>query len=425
MRNKRFFPYLILILLVPAAGEFQFYPLPVDFRVSFATPILLLLLLYFKDVHAPLSGLLTGISVVLTRIGLGVFGGEDLAPMITLHLPVLGYYVTYGVLFHFIPIKNYSRRPLFIGLFACLLEVASSGVELTARALVLNLSVTSGLVLTVLFVAVIRSFFVMGFYMMILYHDLQTKEKAQRKKNDNILLVISDLYVELIQLKKSIQTSERTTSESYFLSKQLQEQGNNEMSKRLLQIAGRIHECKKDGQRIYASLSSLINRQEFKEWISVSEIIDLVVRANKSYASFLKKNISFEVEIKGRPVKFHSYFLLSILNNLISNSVEAIEESGRIKITADHAVKEGRMTFSIKDNGRGIEPKYHDVIFSPGFTTKYNASGNPSNGIGLSYIKSVIEAHQGTIWLMRSVPHTATEFTIDIPVTLKIEEDAS
>ncbi|SDZ49323.1 two-component system, sensor histidine kinase YcbA [Evansella caseinilytica] len=421
-KMKRIISYIIFMILVPVAGEFQFYPLAVDLRVSFATPVLLLLLLYFKTVNAPLVGLLTGISVVTFRVILGLEEAGELAAVLPFHLPVLGYYLTYGVLFHVISVQKYTTKPVFIGLFACLLEISSSASELLARYLILDLPVTANLLATVMIVAMIRSFFVMGIYMMFLYRELQVRERAHRKKNDEILLVISDLYVELIQLKKSIHTSESATFESYYLSKKLQDQGNKEFSRKLLQISGKMHECKKDGQRIYASLSNLINRKEFTERLPAKDIIFLVERINTSYAAFLKKEVDFDVQINCPPVTFHSYFLLSILNNLVANAVESIEGTGKITIVAKSGEQQGYISFSIVDNGPGIPEKFLDIIFSPGFTTKFNDAGVPSNGIGLSHIKQVIEEHYGKIDLVKSVAYSWTEFNIHLPVTLTIEE---
>jgi len=422
---KKILPYLIMLILVPIAGEFQFYPLSIDFRVSFATPTFLLLLLYFKNVHTPVAGVLVGMSVVLTRIGIGTIDGLAFAELASFHLPVIFYYITYGILFHFIPIQKYPHKPLYIGLFACLLEISSSVIELTARFFVHEAPMTLSLLFTIFLIAIVRSFFVMGFYMLILYHNLQTKEQSQRKKNDHILLVISDLYVEMFQLKKSIETTESATAESYYLSKELRAKGDIERSKQLLQISGKIHECKKDGQRIYASLANLITKQEFKEWLSVEEIIDLVLRSNKSYATYLQKAITFDIKITCEAVEYHSYFLLSILNNLIANAVESINEKGCIQITAQKTDKENTIIFLVSDDGPGIEEKYKDLVFSPGYTTKYDRKGNPSNGIGLSYIKSVIESHSGKIELITSVPNKKTLFLIEIPFMINIEEVVS
>ena len=64
-----------------------------------------------------------------------------------------------------------------------------------------------------------------------------------------------------------------------------------------------------------------------------------------------------------------------------------------IDINKDHHFVE----FQIGDNGPGISSKYKDSIFEPGFTSKYDDLGNPSTGIGLSYVKEMVEQLEGDV----------------------------
>lgn len=76
---------------------------------------------------------------------------------------------------------------------------------------------------------------------------------------------LSNLYVESIHLKKTLQNAEMITQEAYQLYRNLQktnmENGERdivEYSKKVLKIAGEVHEIKKDNQRIFAGLSKLL-----------------------------------------------------------------------------------------------------------------------------------------------------------------------
>lgn len=420
MKFKKILPYLILIVIVPIAGEFQFYPLELDFRVSFATPVLFLGLLYFRGIHAPLAATLAGVSVVITRVLLGLFDGEPCGQLFMSHSPVIAYYITYGLLFHFVPFYEYEENPIIIGYYATLLEIGSTMSELMARNIVTGLVLTPGTFLTIIITAFIRSTFVMGIILIFLYYNLKVKEEQQRRKNDETLMLISDLFVGMTHLKASIEDSEKNTAECFKLSKMLRKEGCVQLSRRLLNISGKIHENKKNAQRVYASLSNLINKQEFNEILPISEIVNIVIKMNQTYAMYLKKNITFRVTLACPHTKFHSYFLLSILNNLIANAIEAIEKKGTIKICAYERKSDRCLVFHVVDNGPGIDESYLDVIFSPGYTTKYNDEGNPSNGIGLSYIKQIIEEHNGKIELLKSVKNEVTEFKFELPVTLDI-----
>lgn len=418
MKWKKFLPYLILIIIIPIAGEFQFYPVNLDFRVSFATPALLLTLLYFRDINAPLATYLVGISVTITRIILGLVAGHEFDYLFTYHAPVFAYYFSYGLLFHFVPFSDYMEKPYLIGFYACMLEIGASMAEIIARYFAFGFLITNDVLFTIFVAAVIRSTFVMGIFMLFLFYSLKMKEEDQRKKNDDTLMVISDLFVGMAQLKKSIDDAEKNTSECFKLSKSLREEGKLQLSRSLLNISGKIHENKKDAQRVYASLSNLIYKQDYKEVLPVFEIVKIVIKMNRSYATYLNKKISFKVNIYCPSIEFHSYFLLSILNNLISNAIESINEKGTIEISAYKREADNFVVFYVCDDGPGLEEQHHEIIFSPGFTTKYNDQGNPSNGIGLSYIKQIIEEHHGKIELVRSIKNEVTEFKFQLPVTL-------
>ena len=96
--------------------------------------------------------------------------------------------------------------------------------------------------------------------------------------------------------------------------------------------------------------------------------------------------------------------LVIVFMNLITNSIQAIENTGfiHIRITEDS----GTVTIEIEDSGSGIPSELLPKIFDSLFTTK--AAGT---GLGLAYCKSTVEQHNGTI----TVKNNPTTFTIKLP----------
>lgn len=90
--------------------------------------------------------------------------------------------------------------------------------------------------------------------------------------------------------------------------------------------------------------------------------------------------------------------------NLISNAIEAIEQSGTIIISASET--KDVVTIEIEDSGPGVNQDNLEKIFEPLFTTKTTGTG-----LGLASCKNIIERHQGTI----SVKNNPTVFTIKLP----------
>lgn len=97
------------------------------------------------------------------------------------------------------------------------------------------------------------------------------------------------------------------------------------------------------------------------------------------------------------------------MNNLILNGIQSIKEKGTIEISVEE--NESAVIIRIKDSGTGITQEHLEHIFEPLFTTKQQGTG-----LGLAGVKSIIEAHGGTI----SVTSPPTVFTITMPKTHKI-----
>lgn len=90
--------------------------------------------------------------------------------------------------------------------------------------------------------------------------------------------------------------------------------------------------------------------------------------------------------------------------NLITNSIQAIEDKGEIKIRVienDNEVK-----IEVEDSGPGIPEDDIQRIFDPLFTTKSSGTG-----LGLVSSKNIVEQHGGTI----SVKNNPTIFEIKLP----------
>jgi len=100
----------------------------------------------------------------------------------------------------------------------------------------------------------------------------------------------------------------------------------------------------------------------------------------------------------------------AIVQNLLDNALEfARPEKPFISIAI--GMKGRKVVFTIRDNGKGIDPKYHDQIFNMYFRAHEDSKGN---GLGLYVVKKAVDRLGGTIYL-RSEPNKYTEFEVVIP----------
>jgi len=99
-----------------------------------------------------------------------------------------------------------------------------------------------------------------------------------------------------------------------------------------------------------------------------------------------------------------------VFSNLIHNAIKFNTQATPLVIVKEVAGDEAFWTFSVKDNGIGIEPEYQDKIFGifKRLQRKYEGTG-----IGLSICQKIILRHQGEIWF-ESTPGKGTTFYFTI-----------
>jgi PAS domain S-box-containing protein len=106
-----------------------------------------------------------------------------------------------------------------------------------------------------------------------------------------------------------------------------------------------------------------------------------------------------------------------VLANILSNSIDAVESGGQIRIRVGTA-REGRtdnsgVLITVADSGPGIPAEIRPKLFEPFFTTKKDVG----TGLGLWVCKTIVEKHGGHIRLRSSVKagRSWTAFSIFLP----------
>jgi len=151
---------------------------------------------------------------------------------------------------------------------------------------------------------------------------------------------------------------------------------------------------------------NLLPKPEFQE-IRLNEVIhDLGILLEEDIR---KNNIDFRAETlpKDLSIEADKKMLEQLLINLVKNSIYSLRKTEKpiLKVTA-HALDNGRIEISVKDNGAGIEPGEMEKIFIPFYTTRKDGSG-----IGLSLARQIMRMHRGTIEAF-SEPGIQTVFTL-------------
>jgi PAS domain S-box-containing protein len=120
------------------------------------------------------------------------------------------------------------------------------------------------------------------------------------------------------------------------------------------------------------------------------------------------------VEVAPEPILLHGdrTRLVEVFQNLIDNAAKFTgdQESPTIWIGAEE--DEGGMVLHVRDNGVGVEPRYHEKLF--GLFEKLDA-GSEGTGVGLALVKRIIEIHSGRIWVESEGQGRGTVFRFTLP----------
>lgn len=413
------------IALATAIGaQFKINPFQEDyFRIGLGVSILLFLLMIMPHLSYVKTGILTGIvSFIVQSIDL-LYDVNSMSVLESLHDNIGAgiYYIvfTYGLS----KFKNrfHEIQPLLLGGLITCVDFSSNLIELLIRGALNGTSIFDMREwLYLLVVGGLRSYFISGLYNSIAVRQMRLMHAEQERRMEQMLNVNSGLYGEVFYLKKAMKTIEGITADSYNLYRDLREQDMNQYSHRTLGIAQQIHEVKKDSQRILAGLLKLYDSEKAVN-MSLSEVLNFAVKGNLKYGEMLDKRIQIQMEQQYDCESPFYIPLLTVMNNLIANAVEVIEFEGTIRIQVYEQDED--VHFAVIDSGKGIPEAKRNIIFEPGYTTKFNQAGIAATGIGLSHVRDIVQSLEGHITVkFAEKSGQGTAFDVSIPKRNLIKE---
>jgi signal transduction histidine kinase len=121
-------------------------------------------------------------------------------------------------------------------------------------------------------------------------------------------------------------------------------------------------------------------------------------------------NVKLDIEVAPAEIEIDSMRLLRVVQNLMTNAVEAIgpEADGVLEFRA--WVEEGIFYLTVRDNGPGIPEAVQGRLFEP-FATYGKVGGT---GLGMAIVRNVVTAHGGSI-TFETAAGQGTAFLIQFP----------
>lgn len=395
------------------------YPFEGYFRFTLSVAILSTLLLYFRQIPVRRAAVFSGGLIFTLRcIAQYPFGTEPLVNVILHNLPSFAYYVSYGLLFSTLKIRDHMENMPTLLLLLSIADIASNCIEiilhweLFGRSLEVVLS-------SIVAVGVLRSILtVYSYYGLRNYYSFVLAEDQALRYAEQTLM-IAKLKAELFYLQKSSYDIELVMQKGYTLYQEMSAlepfalNDPHSAAAQSLAIARDIHEVKKNYYRVTHGMENILEHSLSNTGMRVSEIFQLVEENTRRLVHSIHKQVRFRFEHSGDVITDKHFTLVSILDNLLTNAIDAVETGGFISVQS--YCSENRLTLQVRDNGCGIKKEELDLIFAPGYSTKFSeATGQLSTGLGLAHVKNLTELLAGDIAVESQQGKTI--FTVVIPL---------
>ena len=114
LRNK-YKEMLIVGMCTALMGQVNFYPFGTDFRITIGVVAFTFLLLYFHTIPIISSSIITGLSVLMLRVGIDIFANSiGMEAAFYKHMPGMMYYITYGIIIEGSSFRKLFEKPYFL-----------------------------------------------------------------------------------------------------------------------------------------------------------------------------------------------------------------------------------------------------------------------------------------------------------------------
>lgn len=413
LKSRKMLMIAGVALLVAASGVIEITPVGTDLRFSVASIILIFSLLVIRSLPPIAAGLSSAAAIFVLRVILDYYfryPEAGLAAIAWVQFPGALYYLLVGLFIYLFRVQQRLDNLAAVVILTIIADVSANLVELFIRDGFAAMHLRAlGMLLAV---SALRVIWVASVVALIWIRQLQARQQEERQHLDKTIIMLSGLHTEAFFLRKTFKEMEEIMKNCYKIYHSLANRGVvktisgesavaedsavvEESSRLALQVSHKAHEIKKDFQRTLAGLEKFVQSEHSRNYMTITELVRMVIRSHENYARNMGKNILFVENIETRLYTGQIYPLTSILTNLVINALEAIPAEGKIEIKARE--KEGWLDIKVADNGPGIPGKKVERIFDLGYTTKFTVEGKPYTGIGLNHVSELAEKLGGFV----------------------------
>jgi PAS domain S-box-containing protein len=241
-----------------------------------------------------------------------------------------------------------------------------------------------------------------------IFRDITERKKIERMKDQFVSMVSHELRTPLTSIRASLGLLASGVIGA------LPEKGQ-----RMLEIAVtntdrlvRLINDILDSERLASGKTPMEKKQ-----CSTAQLVKQASDVMKPMAE--KAGVSLSVESKDAELWADPDRIVQALTNLISNAIKFSSKGGKICVAAER--KENQMLFKVQDEGHGIPPDKLGLLFERfQQLDSSDARERGGSGLGLSISRSIIEQHNGKIWVESTVGKGST-FFFTVPLLLEAQ----
>lgn len=110
------------------------------------------------------------------------------------------------------------------------------------------------------------------------------------------------------------------------------------------------------------------------------------------------------------PLRANPIRIRQMMDNLIGNAIKYTPEGGNIHVGV--SMEENQVILVVSDSGPGIPPGEHSRIFEKFYRATNAPEGIRGSGLGLAIVKSIVDSHQGRVWVESAVGRGSSFFVV-------------
>lgn len=422
---------VLVAIITTLMGQVYINPFNSDFRLSIGIAILTFLILNFQDISIPITTGCTAVLVFAFRFTIDmiqvnrILEASDIALK---HFPSAIFYIIFGFVLYQLNIRKYKDQPIFFIFLVGISDILSNISEAVVRQEFTKPSI-EGILTSIIAAGFLRATIAFVLFSSIKAYNMFILKDEHQKRYINLLLFTADMKTEIFFLKKNMQDIEQAMERCYSIYTELKDvkesvdiDYTNRLRKRMLNLSKDIHEIKKDNQRVVSGIERLLPKKKKENTIKLSTILKMLRDNTMRYIEDIGKEIEIFIDYTyNYPIKDY-YQLISIINNLIINSIDAIDNKGHIRIS--QSIEKDYIVFKITDSGSGIKDEDIGVIFEPGFSTKFDRkTGQMSTGLGLTHVKHIAYNYFGGKIEVTSKIMQGSSFMVYVPINAIVSKE--